>query len=817
MLRNNLLIALRHLRRRAGFSSLNILGMALGLACSLILINYLVGQYSVDRFHADSDRIFRVISDMKIGTSEDVFPNVPPRVGYDLQETMPEVELSTRFHWPGTTQLRIGDRVFEEGSLYAADSMLLQMFDFPLLEGNPETALKEANRMLLTPRMAEKYFPERVAAGESVVGETLLLGEERTPFMVEGIIVEPPTNSHIQFEILTSMASWRNPNYFMWSYVWANTVTYVRLRNAEDMEAVNDKIPAMIEASAEETARRVFKISFDELKARGDRFAFYLQPMEEVYLHSAKLGNQFGPVGNIQFFRIFVAVAIFIIGIACINFMNLSTAQAGQRAKEVGIRKTLGSAKGSLRRQFLLETLLYCLLAFVLSLGLYELLLMALNQWVGVPLMLGLSLWQRVSLMLGLTLLMALMAGLYPAYYLTRFRPIEALKGKLHRGRGAAQLRNGLVVLQFSISIAMIISTLVVYKQWQYARAKDLGFDREQVIMVRNTARLGDGLPAFMDEVRKLSGVNSAAVTSAVPGINTWGDFWHAEGNEANITMWAIQADEDYAQTLNLQVEEGRYFDRQFRSDSAGIVLNRAAVEQYGLTDPVIGKRVMYSSPFPGQPTHYTVIGVVQNFHTQGFGQQISPVGILLHHRNNLPISPDIIAVRYQPEKTGEVLSTLEGLWQDQHMESAFEYNFLDESFGQLFQTEKTMSRVFGVFSGLTIFIACLGLFGLAAFTAERRTKEVGVRKVLGASELQLLNLLNGHFVKLVLIAFVLGGSVAALGMQRWLQGFVYRTTLSPWIFLIGGISALAIAWATVSFQSWRVARLNPVESLRDE
>ncbi|MEL6535376.1 MAG: ABC transporter permease, partial [Bacteroidota bacterium] len=379
MFRNNFLIAIRHMRHRMGFSVLNILGMALGLASSVLLINFLVGQWSFDRFHSDSDRIYRLVAENKVGTEEETYPNVPPRIGYDLTEMMPEVELSTRLYAPEDPMVRQGDIVFEEDKLYATDSNFFKVFDFQLLEGDPDKVLYEANRILITPEMVSKYFPVLPASG-SVVGETLLLGEDRVPFLIEGVVETPPANSQIQFEMLTSMASWRAPNYFMWSYVWANTLTYVRIVPQADYEAVNNKIPDMVKTYAGETTRRIWGITYEELEARGDYINFYLQPMEDVFLHSAGLGNRVGPVGNIQVFKGLVAVAIFILLIACINFMNLSTAQAGHRAKEVGIRKTLGSTRSPLRIQFLLESLIYSGLAWLLSLGLYELQVLAMQR-----------------------------------------------------------------------------------------------------------------------------------------------------------------------------------------------------------------------------------------------------------------------------------------------------------------------------------------------------------------------------------------------------------------------------------------------------
>ncbi|HAA22319.1 MAG TPA: hypothetical protein DCP28_27455 [Cytophagales bacterium] len=640
---------------------------------------------------------------------------------------------------------------------------------------------------------------------------------ERVPFLIEGIVEAPPTNSQIQFEMLTSMASWGAPNYFMWSYVWANTLTYVRLIPQADYVTVNDKIPDMVKTYAGETTLRIWGISYEELEAKGDYINFYLQPMEEVYLHSADLGNRVGPVGNIQVYKGLVAVAIFILLIACINFMNLSTAQAGQRAKEVGIRKTLGSASSRLRSQFLLESMVYSGLAWLLSLGLYELLVVSLQRALPDTLVFGLGLGQRMVVTFLVAVFMALLAGLYPAFYLTAFRPIEALKGKLNRGLGAARLRNGLVVLQFSISMAMIISTLVVLRQWQYARRVDVGFQRDQVLLIENTDNLGDNLPAFMDAMRAQSGVISASGTTSIPGSWAWGDFWETPGSDKTTALDVIQTDPEFGNTLGLEMMEGRYLSEQFPSDSAAIVLNEAAVAEFGLEAPVLGKQVIYTSPFPGMPSHFTVVGVVKDFHMADFNQSISSVGILMQNGHNFPMNTNFIAVRYQAEQTAAVIASAQYLWKELQVETAFSYGFLDETFGQLFEAEETLTRVFAIFSGLTIFIACLGLFGLAAFTAERRTKEVGVRKVLGATEVQLLGMLNRHFTRLVVISFLIGAPVAAYLMNLWLAEFVYRIPLSPWIFLIGGLAGLLISWLTVSFQSWRVARLNPIQSLRDE
>ena len=813
MFRTNLLVAFRYMRRRLGFSVLNVLGMALGLACSMVLINYLIGQASFDTFHQDSDRIYRVNSDFKMGTREEQFPNVPPRVAHDLVASMPEVAMGTVLWLPNDQSVQQGGRTFQEPEHLAADSMFFQMFDFELLEGNRDRVLAEANRVLLTPALVEKYFGRD---GGSPVGKTLLLTEKRIPFIVEGVVAAPPAYSQLQYSMLSSMASWQDPNYFMWSYVWSNCVSYVKLHPGAEMATVNEKIPAMVELQIGETLRRVLQSSLEEMKAQGAYFSFFLQPMEDVYLRSGTLGNAAGPVGNIRFFRIFMAVAGFLLLIACINFMNLSTAQSGQRSKEVGVRKVLGSRLSALRGQVLLETTLYTLVALFLSLVFYEMLLLMLQRWVQVDLIMGLTMAQRLGITLGLAAVMALLSGWYPAYYLTRFRPIEALKGKLATGKGAVRFRGTLVVFQFAISIGMIIATLVVYQQWQFARNTGVGFDREQVMLIDQADYLGEAQAAFLDDLRQQPGVVSASWSTAVPSGSPFIDFWEVPGQEGSQVLGIIQSDPDMPATLGLQQKAGRFLEWDRTSDSAAIVLNEAAVASLGLDDP-LGKQLSYTSRWPWMPEAYTVIGVVADFHMQDFQQEVYPMGILLHGRQNFPIPAKHVAVRYQPGHTAELLQHMEAFWERQGIADPFTYRFLDESFGRLFESEQTLTKLFGVFSVFTIFIACLGLFGLAAYTAERRTKEVGVRKVLGAREGQLLGLLNGQFVRLVLVAFVIGAPVAGYAMQQWLNTFVYRTSLSWEAFALGGGIALLIALLTVSYQSLRVVRLNPVESLRDE
>ncbi|MEL6538640.1 MAG: FtsX-like permease family protein, partial [Bacteroidota bacterium] len=447
----------------------------------------------------------------------------------------------------------------------------------------------------------------------------------------------------------------------------------------------------------------------------------------------------------------------------------------------------------------------------------YELQVLAMQRALPDAMVFGLSLAERMVVTFLLTLFMAMLAGLYPAFYLTSFRPIEALKGKLTRGLGAARLRNGLVVLQFSISMAMIICTLVVLRQWQYSRQADVGFNRDQVLLIEDTDNLGDDLYAYMDAIRSQSGVISASGTTSIPGTYAWGDFWTLPGSDKTTTLSTIQTDPDFDITLGLELKEGRYLSDEFPSDSAAIVLNEAAVAEFGLEAPVLGKQVVYSSPFPGQPSHYTVVGVMKDFHMADFNQSIGSLGMLIQNGRNMPMNTNFITIRYQADQTAEVIAAAQSIWEGLQVETTFSYGFLDETFGQLFEAEETLTQVFAIFSGLTIFIACLGLFGLAAFTAERRTKEVGVRKVLGATEGQLLGMLNRHFTRLVLISFLIGAPVAAYLMNLWLSDFVYKIDLSPWIFLVGGLAGLLIAWMTVSFQSWRVARLNPVQSLRDE
>ncbi|OCX52186.1 ABC transporter permease [Mucilaginibacter sp. PPCGB 2223] len=824
MLKNYVKIAWRNLIRNKVVSIINISGLAIGFACVLLIGLYIKNELSYDRFFNDAGRIYRVNLDAKMGNDEGVIGHTPPPAGAALAKNFPEIESYTRILLPGDEILHYENngqkKSLTERNLLVVDSNFLRFFNYPLIIGDAATCFSQVNSLVLTQKAAKKYF-----GNESPVGKTLVFDEDQTPFVVTAVLKDIPQQSSLQFDMLRSTASFRPVAHFGWSWVWLQMGTYVKLKpnapaDRASIARLESKIPAMIAVEAASAFKRVGQ-PYDEFKRKGGRWDLKLQPLADVHLYSATIGTRYFEQGDIKYVYIFAAIGLFIMLLACVNFMNLSTAQSIKRSREVGIRKVLGSLKAQLIKQFITEAMLYSLLALIIAIALVILMLPAFNQLSNRELT-ALSLFnvKYVTGILLFAMVTGVFAGSYPAFFMTSFNPVNILKGSnLLKGKGSGFIRNGLVVFQFWVSTVLVICTIVVYKQLIYSKTQDLGFNKENIVIVPNVGRLGASQESLRQELIRLPQVVNAAISTGLPAESSFGDTYTPETDrantknaETNIDLSSFMVDEAFVPTLGLKLSGGRVFSQKF-NDSSSVLLNETAVKQIGWKDP-IGKTITY----PGNNYQkFTVIGVLKDFNTTSFRNSIAPYALFYTTSKTYNIRSSYLTVRIKPGNYAETLNSIQAKWRQFAPSLPFDYSFMDAEFDSLYRSDRTMSKVLSVFTALSVSVACMGMLGLAMFTAERRTKEIGIRKVLGASVQNVVTMLSKEFVRLVLIASLLAFPVAWYAMNKWLQDFAYRTGISWWIFILASVLTMAVTLVTISFQSVKAAIANPVKSLRSE
>ncbi|HKR05924.1 MAG TPA: ABC transporter permease [Bacteroidia bacterium] len=825
MFTNNFKIAWRNITRNKVNSFINIAGLAIGMASVILIAFYVQDELKYDKFFKNSGRIYQVnLNGIQDGT--DFWTgNTPPTVGPALVSEIPEIESYIRIYRPGDVVVRSEglnqtENYFTEKKILGVDSNFLQMFSYSMLEGNNKTCLDKPNSIVISEHIAKKYF-----GNSHSLGKILLFDNDRIPFTVTGILQNPPEQVSWQFDMLASISSYPVVKRFSWSWVWLQVNTYVKLKDnvandAASIAQLETKFPAVVKKHAASAFRRIGQ-PLEEFYKKGGKWDFHLQPLTQVHLHSANIGSRIPTLSDIKYVYIFSAIALFIIVLACVNFMNLSTAQSARRAKEVGIRKVLGSEKKQLIKQFLSEAMLYSFIAAATAIVLVIIFLKPFNEIAGKSL--GFSLifahgnWIFI---LGLSIVTGLLAGTYPAFYLTSFQPVAVLKGlKLFKSNiGNLLIRNGLVVFQFTVSTALIICTLVVYNQMQYMRNKDLGLNKENVIVVLNSQRLGSSEESFRHELTKMQEVIHVSITSSTPTVMNFGDGYLPEPANSKeqiakeISLSSFIVDNDFIPALKIELLKGRNFSKEF-NDSASVILNERAAKQIGWKDPV-GMYMQY----PGNNSQrFKVIGVTKDFNIQSLRTVMEPFALFHTSSHTYGLGSSYMLARVQPGEMSKTISLFENKWKSFAPDAPFDYSFLDEDFAALYSSEQRMGSIFSIFTVLSIFVGCLGLFGLAAYTAERRTKEIGVRKVLGASVQGLIALLSKDFIRLVLISAVIAFPIAWWSMNKWLEDFAYRITIEWWIFFVSALLALLIAFLTVSVQAFKAAVANPVKSLRTE
>ncbi len=811
MIRNYLKITTRNLLKHKFYTGINILGLAIGLACSLIIALYVLDELSYDTYHENSARIYRVDSNIKFGGKDMNLAVGPAPMAEALKNDYPEVVSATRFRSWGSFLVKRKDENFKEYNVIWADPGVFDVFSFEVFRGNPTTALTEPNSIAVSEHIAEKYFH-----GEDPLGQFLTLDNNRE-CKITAVYRDLPSNSHFHFDIMMAMEGLEESKNPIW--LSNNFNTYITLQEGNEPEDLEAKFPELLEKYIGPQVMQIMGVSFDELEKSGSKVEYFLTPLTDIHLHSSRIG-EFEPNGNIAYVYIFMAVALFILILACVNFMNLATAKSVDRAKEVGIRKVMGSYRIHLIKQFLTESVLLCLIAFLLALSISSLLIGFFNDLARKELSIP---FDQPIFLAGIciaALIVGIFSGIYPAFFLSSFKPLKVLQGRLSSGTRGSFIRNSLVVFQFTISILLIIGTAGVYNQLNYIQTKNLGFNKDQIIVIHDAYALGDQVEAFKNQILQSSEISMGTVSGFLPIPSNRNDsgFW-PEGQksmENSVSMQKWSVDYDYVETFDMNIIEGRNFSRKFPSDSAAMILNESAAKLFGFDNPV--GQVIETFAFQegnrideNKTEKYEVIGVVENFHFESLKENISALCLIMGR------STGMISFKFNPAHTNDVITNIETTWKEIASNQPFQYSFMDDDFAKLYAQEQNTGNILAVFTGLAILIACLGLFALSAFTTEQRTKEIGIRKALGASVSNIVMLLSKEFSLLVVIAFLLSLPLAWYGLSVWLRNFEFKEDPGVVIYLTAGLVALIIAWITISFQSIKAALTDPANSLRDE
>jgi putative ABC transport system permease protein len=814
MLRNYFTIALRNLSKNAFYTVINVAGLAIGIGACLVISLYVMHELSYDHQFKNAGTIYRVDNEILFNGNHLNLAVSPAPLAETFVRDFPEVENATRFRFWGSFLVKRTTENIKEERICFADNNMFDVFSIGLLKGNASSALTEPNTMVLNKTTADKYFP-----GENPIGQTLILNNKEN-YKVTGVFEDFPQTSHLKFHIFLSMAGFedsRNPTWLSNNYA-----TYIRLREGANPESLEAKFGKMIETYAGPEIQMVFGKEFTIKKFldSGNKFQFTLMPLTKIHLHSDKTA-ELGVNSDITYVYLFAAIAFFILVIACINFMNLSTARSSNRAKEVGIRKVLGSLRSHLVKQFLSESILLTMVAFMIGITIAAFFLPAFNTLSQRQIEVPYSDPIFVTIVVGAMLVIGLLAGLYPSLFLSGFKPVNVLKGKIALGMKSGAIRSTLVVFQFMISIFLVIGTITIQKQLSFIQNKKLGFKKDQVIVVHDTDVLVEQAEAFKNQVLKNHIITHGSMAGYLP-ISGWGrndsSFWPegtqpSQENMISMQNWAV--DFDYLNTFGMEVKEGRNFSVDFPSDSTAIILNESAVKRFGFTDPIGKKIERYAYEGGAIENHktvsYTIVGVVKDFHFESLKQNIGPLGLYMGKRAGM------MSFRFESANTQDVIKVLDRSWKAMAPGLPLQYTFLDEAFGNMYSSEQRLGNIFAIFAGLAILIACLGLFALSAFTAEQRTKEIGIRKVLGASVPSIVLLLSKEFGKLIIIAFVLAAPLSWFAVNWWLQNYTYKAEVGIFIYALAGIAAFVIAWVTMGYQSVKAATSNPVDSLRSE
>jgi putative ABC transport system permease protein len=799
-------VAFRNIWKKKLFSLINIVGLSVGIACFFLILINVRHESSYDKFQENGDRIYRVALERIYPEKVIFYAVIPYSIGDAMKADFPEVEKMTRIlDNRGTVMLGYKDKSYEEQNIFFVEQNFFEMFSISLIKGNPENIFATPNSIVMTEETALKYFGE-----EDPVGK--FLTTPQGPALISGVCENMPENSHMEFDFLVSLGITglqNRPN-----YVGFSVHTYVMLKEEVAPDDVESKMPDLVERYAAGQIQAQTGLSFREYVAAGNGYNYFFQPIRDIHLHS-NLEAEIKPNGNITYVYVLIAIAAFLIIIACVNFMNLATARSASRAREVGIRKIVGSTKGLLIRQFLFESLVTSLISVVVAATWVQLLLPVFNQLTQKQLVIHyLQDPFNIVFLLTIGLFVGLLAGLYPAFVLSSFPPMTILKGRFTTSRSGTRMRNALVVLQFAISIICIAMTILVYSQMNFMQKKDLGFDKDNIVVIDRAYTLRNRGEAFKQELRNLPGVVNAAGSGTIfTGGGYFGIMFQAGGDPEPKTTRGFNIDEDFIDTMDLEIVQGRGFSREF-NETRNVIINESTIKEFGWNEPV-GMKIQYLGG-EGDPTgEYTIVGVVKDFHYNSLHSPINSF-VLLGIQNEQRILANM-QIKIKPDNIGETIGAIEQKWKEFNPQEPFSYYFLDSKLEEMYGNEKTSGQIFSLFSLLAIVIACIGLFGLSAYMAELRTKEIGIRKVLGSTASKIVVLLSKDFAKLVALAFVIATPIAYYAMTRWLQNFAFRSTVHVWIFLLAGMAAVLIAQLTISFQALKAANTDPADALRFE
>ncbi len=803
MFKNFLKIALRNLYKHKAFTFINIAGLTIGIASFILIFLWIQDELSYDRHNQDFERIFRIGTDIKAGEMEDRGISTTPPLGPAMMAEIPEVESAARFcaSVNKLVSFNEGNVSFLENKVFYADSTIFKVLTIPLIQGDPADLLTRKRTIVITRSIATKYFGETDPLGK------FLTFDNSRDYEVVGVVKDCPSNSHWHYDILASMVSIQRASSTDW--LSNNLYTYIKIREDTDPQEVSAKINQLFIKNADPIFQQYIGTSIAEWEKEGNHFDLRLVPLQDIYLFSDE-SEAVEAKGDIRYIYLFASIGFFILLIACINFMNLNTARASVRAKEIGIRKVLGSLRAQIAKQFLLESLLITTFAMLTALVIVKLIFPYFNELTNKTLTLNFAGIFSIPILLLMILVVGLMAGGYSALFLSSFKTINILKGSLFKGKQRSWFRNLLVLFQFSVSILVIVCTIIALNQMQYIKDKKLGFDKEQLLIVDRAYILDEQLPVFKEEILKFPDIVFASATYCIPGSTTDGSVFNKENGtpEDLYHFRRICGDYDYLEAMGIQLLSGRYFSEDMTSDESSILINEAGVKSLAYEDP-LGKKIIE----PDTKAELTIIGVFKNYHIDSLHEEIHPA--LMHHPDTY--WKHYLAVRFKPEKISGTLGFLETKWQEFTGNQPFEYFFMDDYFAQLHHAEQITGYFFGIFAVLAIFIACLGLFGLATFTAEQKSKEIGVRKVLGATAGSIVYILLRQFTRWVVVANIIAWPLAYLVMKNWLGNFAYHIRINPFHFVFAGLATLLIAILTVSYLSFRSASRNPAEVLKCE
>jgi putative ABC transport system permease protein len=802
MIKNYFKTAFRNLTRNKAFSFINIFGLAAGITCSLLIFIFVQDELSYDKFHKDSNNIYRVVKDF-VNDDGSRLPDAttPPALAPAMQKDIPEVAHVTRVfpNWGSNFLITYGDKKITEEKLYRVDSSFFDVFTFPFVKGDAKKVFDQVNSIVLTETTAKRYFGK-----DDPMGKTLKV-DNLGDLMVSGVIKDVPSNSHFNFDFLISTRKFGGDIDGDWGFY--NFYTYVKLKDNTNIAGLTNKIQSLYKHSV-----------------TNGKNIFYTQALKDIHLTS-NLKWELQPNGDKLYVYVFMIIALFILLIAAINYINLATAKSSLRAKEIGVRKVAGAVRTSLINQFLLESVITCLIASVVAVAAAQLLLPFVNTIIqkqltvlGNPILL--------VYVFATALFIGLVAGIFPALYLSAFKPIAVLKGLKLNERRTLSLRKALVVVQFTISIVLIIGALIISQQMHFIQSAKLGLNKDQVVVIRNAGYLSASQrTAFQNTVAQIPGVKKATTADGIVGGQNWTNGMRAKGSENSQLINFLSVGYDFLDALNIEIKEGRGFSPKFLSDTmtngipggpleqtiGGIVINETAAKDLGISSPAAGKQIVWSTD--GDTTYYlSIVGVVKDFHFSSLRNGIKPFAFI-----NNPNRQWYFTIKLSTDNIKGTLAQLENNWNKFSPERPFQYSFLDETFSKLYQSESRFQKVFISLVILGILIACLGLLGLATFASQQRIKEIGIRKVLGASVTSVVGLLSKDFLKLVIIALIVAAPIAWYAMNKWLQDFAYRIHIEWWVFPLAGIIAVLIAFITISFQAIKAAIANPVKSLRTE